>query len=343
MNGERILYNWMSYIREQASPVDDDDRLDAAKAPVKESSGRSGTIVRTLLTVLVVGVVLSSIDLGVFTDSGLRIRGLHLGIACALAPVFLLLKAAKWHMLARTVRDVSFKKSVRSFMVGMSVGVLTPGRVGEVARASQFEGDRSKMVTLVAVDKAMDVLVVVILGIVFGLSIVPPALTAAYVVVAALALAFLARPFAAVTRSAAALELLPWVGESSLPEEIKGAVVSPPTSVLFKTLILTVLAYGTVMVQFHFLLLGFGAILNLGTTLAVLPIVVLVKSVPLTIASLGVREGTAMFAFGAYDVKPEVAVAAAFASFLVTTAVAALAGLTVVWDHRPENGGPGPR
>jgi hypothetical protein len=132
------------------------------------------------------------------------------------------------------------------------------------------------------------------------------------------------------------------VGESTLPEAIKGAVVSPPTSVLVKALVLTGLAYGTVMMQFHFLLLGFGAILNLGTTLAVLPIVVLVKSVPLTIASLGVREGTAMVAFGPHGVKPEVAVAAAFASFLATTAVAALGGLTVVWAHRPENGRPGP-
>lgn len=323
--------------------MDDDEGVNTAKAPVEEGSGRPGTIVRILLTVLVVGVVLSSIELGVFTGPGLRIRGLHLGIACALAPVFLLLKAAKWHMLARTVRDVGFKESVRSFMVGMSVGILTPGRVGEVARASQFEGDRGKMVTLVAVDKAMDVLVVVVLGIVFGLSIVPPTLTAAYVVVAALALAFMTRPSEAMTRSAAALERLPWVGESTLTEGIKGAAVSPSMGVLLKALVLTMLAYGTVMVQFHFLLLGFGAIIGLGTTLAVLPIVVLVKSVPLTIASLGVREGTAMVAFGPHGVKPEVAVAAAFASFLATTAVAALAGLTVVWAHHPENGGPGPR
>ena len=323
--------------------MDDDNGMDIAKPPDEDGSGRPGIVVRTILTVLVVGVVLYSIDLGVFTGPGLRIRGLHLGIACALAPVFLLLKAAKWHMLARTVRDVGFKESARSFMVGMSVGVLTPGRIGEVARASQFEGDRGKMVTLVAVDKAMDVLVVVVLGIMFGFSIVPLALTAAYVVVASLALAFMARPSTAVTHAAAALERLPWVGESTLPEGIKGAVVSPPTGALLKALVLTVLAYGTVMVQFHFLLLGFGAILGLGTTLAVLPIVVLVKSVPLTIASLGIREGTAMVAFGPHGIKPEVAVAAAFASFLATTAVAALAGLKVVWANRPENGGPGAR
>ncbi len=323
--------------------MDDDDGVDDAKGSVENDSRHPGAFVRTLLTVLVIGVVLSSIDLGVFTGPGLRIRGLHLGIACILAPVFLLLKASKWHILARTVRDVGFKESVRSFMVGMSIGILTPGRVGEVARASQFEGDRGKMVTLVALDKAMDVFVVVVLGIVFGLSIVPPALTAAYVVVAALALAFMARPYTAVIRSAAALERLPWVGDGTLPGDVKGAAVSPSTLALLKALVLTVLAYCTVMVQFHFLLLGFGAILGLGTTLAVLPIVVLVKSVPITIASLGVREGTAMVAFGPYGVKPEVAVAAAFASFLATTAVAALGGLTVVWADRPENDEPGPR
>jgi len=58
-----------------------------------------------------------------------------LAAAGALMPVFLLSRIGKWLLLARQVApDVRKRDVARGYLLGMALGIVTPGRVGEMAR-----------------------------------------------------------------------------------------------------------------------------------------------------------------------------------------------------------------
>ena len=73
----------------------------------------------------------------------LRADFLLLLLAIPLAWAFTALKAVKWGLLIRTSSlPVGIGVAFRSYLIGMAVGLFTPGRVGEVARIAYLPPER---------------------------------------------------------------------------------------------------------------------------------------------------------------------------------------------------------
>lgn len=86
--------------------------------------------------------------------------------AFALVPLNLYLQGVRWHVLVRTeVPEIKFWKVFSSFLGGLSLGLITPGRVGEVGRVFLLEApSRIRLAGLHVLDKLYFVAGVALLG-----------------------------------------------------------------------------------------------------------------------------------------------------------------------------------
>ncbi|MCB2198024.1 flippase-like domain-containing protein [bacterium] len=86
--------------------------------------------------------------------------------AVAIAPFNLILQGLRWHLLVKTELDsISFGKVFSSFLGGLSLGLITPGRVGEVGRIFLLEvPSRMRLAGLHVLDKLYFVAGIALLG-----------------------------------------------------------------------------------------------------------------------------------------------------------------------------------
>jgi uncharacterized membrane protein YbhN (UPF0104 family) len=81
-----------------------------------------------------------------------------------LLPPFLLFRIAKWHVLVRqTSRSIGVLDVVRGYLWGMAIGLVTPGRTGELARI-WAAGLPSRCIGLFILEKAVEITVIALLG-----------------------------------------------------------------------------------------------------------------------------------------------------------------------------------
>jgi uncharacterized membrane protein YbhN (UPF0104 family) len=248
----------------------------------------------------------------------------YLALALALTVPFLYLKTLRWHaMLEAAGVNATFGEAALSLVAGMGLALVTPARLGEIARAAYLrDSQKLKIAGLVMVDKAFDVLVLVILSITGAWALIGPWAGAGFLLTGACAIVIAFRP-----RSSHRLALrltagAPWSGKidrvlSSLE------VLSPISTSLF--LLLTTLSFAVVLVQFGLILLSWKA-WSLGIVFLTLPLVILTNVLPITIGGLGVREGVAALLLVRYGVSPAHAALAAFLMFLINTALPGLVG-----------------
>ena len=68
-----------------------------------------------------------------------------LAVGCILAPCSVLIKSAKWLIIGRCMLpSMTVKEAICSYMAGIPAGLITPGRVGEMARLLYLADPASK-------------------------------------------------------------------------------------------------------------------------------------------------------------------------------------------------------
>ncbi len=252
-----------------------------------------------------------------------------LGLALLGSLFFTLLKVLKWRGLVQAASGeaVACGDAATSYLVGMAGGLLTPGRVGEVARAFSLERHgRGLVAYLVILDRVFEVAAVVFLalpGIVHFAAFPAGAVAAA---VLALLLAVIGRPDLPLRWLG---RLLPPSGRLAAARETLGRMglqaAAIPLGVKFRQSGLALLSYGVAILQFHFLLNNHLPA-PLATAMLAQPLIMLTNILPVTIGGLGLREGAAMVLLPAFGVPRAAAVSSAFMLFFLNTALPALAG-----------------
>jgi uncharacterized membrane protein YbhN (UPF0104 family) len=259
-------------------------------------------------------------------------------IAALLTVPFLYLKSLRWlYMLRYAGSEATLGQATRSLLAGMSVALITPARVGEVARVAYLPDQRKlRLSALVMLDKFFDVLVLVLLAIPGAWAILgwPVGVALSVAGVAGLLFTFLPHVFEApmgfVERKA------PLGGRT---REVFGSLesLSPAASALY--VVLTVGAFALVILQFGLILNGSG---HFSPSAAVLtfPLVILTNILPITIAGIGIREGAAILLLGHFHVPAAVAAISAFTMFFLNTALPGMVGAMITLKRsaptRPE-------
>ena len=276
------------------------------------------------ISLVLILVIAKKVDWTPLTSGRIHITVGNLVLAGALTVPFLVLKALRWYLLLRYGGlRTSFGEALGSLVVGMSVALITPARLGELTRAAYISDPRKVRIGgLVMVDKLYDVIVLALLSVVgawawighwAGLALLLGGGLAAYIAVLPRHVA----PLLSVARLIAPLRTRAERTVASLEGLSSGTALT--------CLALTTLSFAIVLLQFWIILqawrpTGFEVVVNC------FPLVVLTNAVPITIAGFGLREGTAVLLLAHYGISAAFAFAGAFLMFFLNTALPGFVG-----------------
>ena len=246
-------------------------------------------------------------------------------LALVLTMPFLYLKSVRWQRILRNSgTEVSVQRATISLVGGMGLALITPARVGEIARVAYIDDSRKlRLSALVLLDKFFDVLVLVILAVAGAWELLSPAVGVLFALLGLVGLAFTYRPLLFDPVLRIVKERVPLGGKTG---EVLSALESLGPAQTTSYILLTLGSFLIVILQFWIILHGPEPRLGPDVAALVFPLVILTNVVPLTIAGLGVREGASVLLLSHYHVPVAVAGVAAFMMFFVNTAVPGLVG-----------------
>lgn len=246
------------------------------------------------------------------------------------------LQVFKWHLLLRRLDPgISISRAAISFLGALPVGLLTPGRLGEMARALLLpEHDWRVVSYLAVVDRLISLAAIVAcgaIGLVFALPDpgrwlkLNPLSVGIVLAILLFLLMWLRLPRLRSMRKRSGQRICKKLG---LRSDLR---LRPLLPALFGISLIFVLTFSTQQVFFvkSFENMAFveGLLAAFSTHLAKI-------ALPISLGDLGIREGAAAYFFQRAGVSPQAAVAAALLLFLVNIALPALAGLPFLLTAR---------
>lgn len=285
-------------------------------------------VIKIVLTLVLGGAILYGVGVGRFVES-FRDINLHLFLAAlAASPLVVLAGSRKWmEIIRQEAVGITYLEALASFLGGLSLGVLTPGRVGEFGKVGFVRRGRlAALAGIALLDRVIDLKVVVALGIVgsamlFGAF---PALIVASATLGGTAVVFYAPLRLAILN--VVLAMSPWKDRI---REVIDAISAIPTATFLRCVGLRTVACLIDVGQYYLLINSFSHI-GLLDVLVVYPAVILTNILPLTIGGLGVREGMSMYVLSHYQVPPEAAASASLLLFAINTLLPALVGAALI-------------
>ena len=249
--------------------------------------------------------------------------------AMGIALAIFLSKTLKWWILGRQVdQSISVTNAALSLLIGMGVGLVTPSRVGEVARVTYLPTTRKvDLIGLVVVDRLIDLAVIILtggiaLGMVFdsrlGLVFIVPT-------TAVLLLLFVPRLPGNALNWLSNLSFMP---AKSFIHRITQGLLTLNGRVLTLILILAIITFGLGIFQFYWLLRSFGVHSATAATVT-FPIITVASVLPITIGGFGTREGATVFVLSMFNISEPIAVNAALLSFILNTLIPGVIGLFI--------------
>jgi uncharacterized membrane protein YbhN (UPF0104 family) len=270
----------------------------------------AGKAARIGLTIALLGLILYRVPLSDLVAALRDAADLPLLAGLALGGLFVALKVLRWGWLLRCMGVAcSWAEALYSFLGGMAVGLITPGRVGEVARSLYLRTeDRGFVSGAALLDKIFDVSVIVAVGAI-GCASHGLAKTAAAMGLVALGL------FGAPLLPTAVLDgltrIIPIAPVRRLAEKMTEPLKRLTALQLVTGSLQGVASFAVTMLQFQVILNAFDTPTRhpgFAATLFAFPLIVLSNLVPITLSGLGVRENVAISLLAQYRVPAAVAV-----------------------------------
>lgn len=298
---------------------------------------------------MILFVILTRIDLG-----QLRALASSADVALVLAGIVMIiptvvLGALRWHVLLRRCDSAAwpYSRSICEYWKSLAIGVLIPGSLGSdgyrVMMVGKENGRYLRTAFVVALEKlAALVSCGVLIGTLYPLlapnnlpPIVRQIIDALYLILVGGGLAVplvllvrrqqvVARLGSAVVRRLMALARRASGASGSTPErgeywvQSAGMLLRMLVSlrVVLPALSLSFAAHVFSSAQSHVLFQAFAFEIPFTANLFVTPLLVLLYSLPISFAGIGVREGASILAYGAFGVPAEIALIVSFCSLL---------------------------
>jgi len=312
-------------------------------------------ILKLFITIIIVAVIFQRIDYReIFQLEFFESKYFILAVLCI--PIRLLVKSHRWQaIMNKAVPGISFIDSFKSMLVSISLGLITPMRLGQAGVVSYLESESNLKTGLFAyLEVILDLMLVIIASTVavffvflgsadssqqsasilnagepFGFNLLH--LPRSFYLVVFLALAFVASvSIALITSPGPIFRLLSkGVGERlkerlSLLSEIKIYNKVELLKIIFDSIII----YSINTAQFFFLTYSFSKV-PIRVVLISYPLIILGACLPITIAGLGAREGVAAWIYSSFGIKSAVGIKASFLLFVLNMVVPSIFGLLI--------------
>lgn len=293
-------------------------------------SGRWLSVARSIpWRQIVLSVGVASVTLWRIPLADLRVsfrnldRGsLYLAFFCILA--LIVLRAYKWHCMMSAAGNFRFQQSMRTLLGGCALGLITPGRIGELGRCIFVrKRERTQVGILTLLDRALDFWALVTLaGASLFLLVPEPAAIFGLALWVALIPVVLGFPGLLAHLSKMVKRLRHFHGPLA-----KVASGLPPIQML-RYALMALTAMWLELSSFFFLLRALCPT-GFATAVATYPYIALAGDLPLSFGGVGVREGVSALLLSSYAVPPGAAVGAALLWFVF--GIFFPAALGIVW------------
>lgn len=276
------------------------------------SARRPGIVLlRALISLALIALILVKVGPDRILRAAKGAEPWPLVLALALGLPRLLVKIARWKILAGRAVGTGWRLAARSLLVGTAGAVVTPGRFGQAGSALLFPpGNRLVLSGLALTDPLADLLIALVL-VAFQAGGAGPGVAA---VVACCAAAY------AAPRTGGALAT-----RGGKIRAVGTALSVLNTSTIAGVAALSVLIYAFNLVQFHLLLNAHESV-PFAASAASLPLIFLAVACPITIAGFGLREVASALTLARWGVEPGVAVRASFELFVINLLLPGLVG-----------------
>lgn len=265
-------------------------------------------------------------------------------LALILMPLNLGLETRKWQVLLRIKNeDISFRLLFKGVLVGMSLGIFTPNRIGEYAgrlsvlpKNLRFDGG-----VFTLINRLSQMVITLIMGIgVFFLS-QPLQIHTSYPLLASLLPWITAGLLFVLITMIFTLPLWSNILIKLIPRHSKfhkwtGKIMDIPVYILSRVLLLSLLRYFIFSLQYLLLIYAFGSEQGIFEVGLLVVMVFLIKSLaPIaSFAELGIREAVAVTVGGWIGISSLTATSSAFALYVVNLVIPALLGLFLLYKRK---------
>ncbi len=306
------------------------------------------TIIRSLVTLALLGLLFWQVPL---RDVWSAIQGMDkalLGLVLLLSVPTLYLQYVRWATLAKDAGpDVSRADIHRGFWVGFTLGLITPGRVGQYGRGLALHNcSLSRATGLTLLERMYSAIVINGVGLIAlvllpMLGWIPPYPTVGVVAGTACVAVGLVMLTLGVFPGLISRPLLWLTKRLPFGDKLARAIevlklVSPSRGAWL--LVLAILSVSSSLLQFVVLLYALGAPVPIfAGMMAALLTFFLKGNIPLGIGNLGVGEWTAVICLSGFGVAAPTAVAASLMLFVINVFLPGLVGLPFMSSLRMPN------
>ncbi len=298
-------------------------------------------VLRLALGSLVLVVIGRSVSWRSVLELAEKAQPVYIGVAVLLLIPNLWLQHVKWKKLLRASwPETSGADAAASLLAGFALGLVTPGRYGEIGRGLFLpQLDKVQTAFLAALDKAVNLAVILLVGLLgWGwLLAVQQAMTATWAL-----LALAAGLGAALLAACLAPALLVSVANRIRSRRLRtlsgrfNAMLWVRSTLRFRLGVLALSAafYATFVIQFTLLVAAFAGGISASYPAAATAALLVKTLVPISFGDVGVREGSAVLVFARLGVVPAAAFDAAMLLFAVNVALPAVAGASLLLLRR---------
>ncbi|HPM59453.1 MAG TPA: lysylphosphatidylglycerol synthase transmembrane domain-containing protein [bacterium] len=298
---------------------------------------RTLLIFKAVIAIIVLTMLVRHISIGELKTALLEARIVWIIPAVLLLALNLFFQFKRWEMLVRQVQPRAPKRQILSSLLsGITLGFITPGRVGEFGRAFFIDGtDWPKLLGLTLLDKSYAFMTLLFLGLVgmlpylrreVELLVWMPLIIIALAFFALLFLLLLHPPFlAGILKKFRKL----WEHRRKVAQIVSSLEQVPPRLAVR----ISLLALGqvfTYLLQFYLLIRAFSPLPLLRGIQALMATLWVKTMLPISIGDLGVRESAAIYFLGELGVAQAAAFDGSLLLFFINVLLPALAGLILL-------------
>jgi uncharacterized protein (TIRG00374 family) len=279
-----------------------------------------------LIGLVLFALILLNLDLNALAAVILNANPSYLLIALALVALTLVGKGLKWMLIIRAGgKQCPLPESTKLFCIGFFLSLLTPGRIGDLARALYLR-DRmpaGSALSTVIVDRLIDIVIILLLSLfsvigfayLFGIVVVPPEIVLAIMAVFFLSAGFFMR------KKYATLVLRPFYN-MFIPPRLKEtfrlnfrsfyASLKELRNSKLNLMLSVTLGFANWLISIatgYFIALSLGINVPFFFFILLIPMLSLIELLPISVSGIGTRDAGAIFLFSFYSVSAEPAVA----------------------------------
>ncbi|MEK6970431.1 MAG: lysylphosphatidylglycerol synthase transmembrane domain-containing protein [archaeon] len=286
-----------------------------------------------IVTLGIIYLAITRLNFGLLIESAANISGLLVLSAFGVWIIVLLAKSIKWKwVIAGLDGNISMIKSIRVLLIGLFIGVITPGRIGDFIRVLYIKDElkTGKGIMAVVIDRVLDIGTLILFAVIATLFLVSNTGHSAISLplLAVTAGAFILLVFIGFNRHIAKKiwKILKRFLPDSLVEMISHHAVDFYDSIpillknkkfLVGSLVFSVGAWLATVTMGYILMLAVGIEVDWQVALIVIPAISLIEIIPFGIAGVGTRELAAVVTLSLFGVSPEVAILFSMLYFVV--------------------------